>query len=66
MTYRIKEHKNKITGESKYTLQIKFLWWWNTCYRELGWGCDEPMIFDTREECEEAKREREIDDAWSM
>ncbi|QIG62301.1 hypothetical protein [Tenacibaculum phage JQ] len=62
--YRIKEIKNRITNESKFKLQIKVLWWWNDCHREIGWGCSEPIICSTLSECEDYKREREIESAW--
>lgn len=62
--YRIKEHKNKITGETKYEVQEKFLWWWNTCRREIGWNCDEPMIYDTYNEADAMLYERQVDEAW--
>ena len=62
--YRIKELKNKITLESKFKLQIRVLLWCSDCYRELGWGCSEPIVCDTLIECEEYKKTREIEDAW--
>ncbi len=62
--YRIKEIKNKITEESKFKLQVRFLWWWRDCYREIGWGCSEPIITNTLIECQRCKREREVENAW--
>lgn len=62
--YRIKELKNKVTGESRFKLQVKFLWWWNDCYRELGWGCSEPIVTETHNECLQYKEEIEERETW--
>lgn len=54
--YRIKEWYNKKTGDVKYELQRKILFWW--------FDYDPPLIYDTYEECRKVQYKMEAEDAW--
>ncbi|KKM19373.1 hypothetical protein LCGC14_1656280 [marine sediment metagenome] len=64
MTYRIKEEQNRTTNKVRYRLQYKVLWGWCDSHNELGWGCSEPIVTKTREECEKFKRVQEEAAGW--
>jgi len=61
--FRIKEIKNKVTGDIVYKVQVKFLWWWNTCKIEW-WEHGRAAIFNHYSQAFEYKRKREFESGW--
>jgi hypothetical protein len=64
MNYKIVEETNSVTGEKRFIVKTKNLFWWSTCRRELGWNCDVPAVFIYKESAEDYIKSRQIEDGW--